>query len=143
MWQPLSMMRRRRSGGDRLLAYREQGVWRPLGSEAIAAYVKDLLGQGASAKDFRTWHATVLAAVTLASASPADDEASVRRNVTRTIAEVAEELGNTPAVSRDSYIDPRVLEAYEAEHDLDVPVPSSAGPGAASERAVRELLQES
>lgn len=142
VWAALSLLRRRRSGGDRLLAYREQGTWSELGSEAIGEYVKTLLGSEASAKDFRTWHATVLTAVTLAASGPADGEASVRRHVTRTISQVAVQLGNTPAVSRDSYIDPRLLETYEAERDLDVPVPPSGTPTEHTERALRLLLEE-
>ena len=142
LWEPLGRLRRRRSGGSRLLAYCEQGAWAPLPAAAVAAYLKALLGPEASAKDFRTWHATVLAAVTLAASGPADDESAVREHVSRTIAEVAEQLGNTPAISRDSYIDPRVVETYEREGDLELPVPPLASPDEASERAVRELLED-
>jgi DNA topoisomerase IB len=67
-----------------------------------------------SAKDFRTWNATVLAAVALAvsSISPSRSESARTRAVGRAVKEVAEYLGNTPAVCRRSYIDPRIIEAY-------------------------------
>ncbi|UFU04569.1 hypothetical protein LQF12_03390 [Ruania suaedae] len=139
---PLALLRRRRSGGDRLLAHRTGQGWEPLGTTTIASYLKDRLGTDASAKDFRTWHATVLAAVTLAAAGPAEDEATIRDHLTRTIADVADHLGNTPAVSRSAYIDPRVLEAYRSEGALELPAPDSE-PDEVSERAVRTLLRES
>ena len=66
------------------------------------------------AKDFRTWHATVLAAVGLAvSESAAGRDAARKRAIARVVREVADYLGNTPAVARASYIDPRVIERYE------------------------------
>jgi DNA topoisomerase IB len=68
----------------------------------------------ATAKDFRTWHATVIAATALAETTePGDTKASRRRAVVATMKEVAEYLGNTPALARSSYVDPRVVDAYE------------------------------
>jgi DNA topoisomerase IB len=67
-----------------------------------------------SVKDFRTWHATVLAAVGLAVSEGADTSESARkRAVARVVQEVAAYLGNTPAVARASYIDPRIISLYE------------------------------
>ncbi len=74
----------------------------------------ELSGEEFSAKDFRTWHATVLAAVGLAVSEPAAAaNGSRKRAVARVVREVADYLGNTPAVARASYIDPRVIELYE------------------------------
>ena len=83
-------------------------------SEDVNAYVKELAGDGFTAKDFRTWHGTVFAAVALAAAGevPAA-QAARRRRISAAVKEVAAELGNTPAVARASYIDPRLLDRYE------------------------------
>jgi DNA topoisomerase I len=105
-------LKRRRGGIDELLAYREGRRWRDVRSTDINAYIKEITGEDFSAKDFRTWGATVLAAVALA-VSPAKETATARkRAVTRAIKEVAHHLGNTPAVARASYIDPRVIDRY-------------------------------
>jgi len=105
-------LKRRRGGGEELLAYKRRGRWADVRSSDINAYVKELTGEDFSAKDFRTWGATVLAAVALA-VSPARDTATARkRAVTRAVKEVAHQIGNTPAVARASYIDPRVIDRY-------------------------------
>ncbi|HMJ79594.1 MAG TPA: DNA topoisomerase IB [Candidatus Dormibacteraeota bacterium] len=103
-------------GGDELLAYRNgDGVWRDVRSQDINEYLKAVAGGDYSAKDFRTWHATVLAALGLAVSTLARrSHAASRRAVTRTVTEVAHYLGNTPAVARSSYIDPRVIDRYLA-----------------------------
>jgi DNA topoisomerase-1 len=109
----VAALKRRRGGSPELLAYKERRRWRGLRSEDINAYLKEATGDGFSAKDFRTWNATVLAAVALAVAGDAPASKTGRkRAVTRAIAEVAHYLGNTPAVCRKSYIDPRVFDAY-------------------------------
>jgi DNA topoisomerase-1 len=108
-------LKRRRGGGSELLAYKERGRWHDLRAEDINAYLKDATGGDFSAKDFRTWNATALAAVALAvSGTSAGTRTARRRAVNRAIEEVAGYLGNTPAVCRASYIDPRVLDAYDA-----------------------------
>ncbi len=112
----LRELRRRRSGPPELLAYKEGRSWQPVHSDDINEYVKRHLGEEFSAKDFRTWNATVLAAVALA--RHAEDETSHRTKTSRkrvqgaVAKEVAELLGNTPAVARRSYIDPRVFDRY-------------------------------
>jgi DNA topoisomerase I len=100
--------------GEELLAYRDaQGQWRDVRSEDINAYLKELAGEEYSAKDFRTWHATVLMAAALAVSVPASrSAAAAKRAVTRAVQEVATYLGNTPAVCRRAYIDPRVIDRY-------------------------------
>jgi DNA topoisomerase-1 len=110
----ISMLRRRRGGGPELLAYQEEGRWRDLRSGEINEYVREAAGGEFTAKDFRTWHATVLAAVFLAlGARTSTSATSGRRMVSSAVREVAGLLGNTPAVARASYIDPRVVDRYE------------------------------
>src|SRR5207247_5892221 len=81
-------------------------------SADINAWIKEQTGGDFSAKDFRTWSATVLAAVALAVSTGAASPTSRKRAVTRAVKEVAHYLGNTPAVCRSSYIDPRVVDRY-------------------------------
>jgi DNA topoisomerase IB len=95
---------RRRAGGDTLLAYRESGRWRNLTADDVNAYIKLTLGGDCSAKDFRTWRGTVIAAHALAFPD-ATIPAAMR--------EVGEHLGNTATVARNSYVDPRVLDLFE------------------------------
>jgi DNA topoisomerase IB len=107
-------LRRRRDGGDQLLVYRSGPRWHDVTAADINDYLREVSGGDYTAKDFRTWHATVLAAVGLAvSESAAGREASRKRAIARVVREVADYLGNTPAVARASYIDPRIVERYE------------------------------
>jgi len=108
------LLKRRRGGDDELLAYRDDaGEWVDVRSSDINAYLREITGGEFTAKDFRTWHATVLCAVGLAvSASAPPSESARKRAVARAVAEVAHYLGNTPAVCRASYIDPRVIDLY-------------------------------
>ncbi len=109
-------LRRRRGGGAELLAYRNSRRWHDVSSADINDYLKELVGCEVSAKDFRTWHGTVLAAVALAGgdATSAHSRAGRAKAVRRAIDEVAGYLGNTATVSRKSYVDPRVVDHYEA-----------------------------
>jgi DNA topoisomerase-1 len=107
-------MKRRRNGGAELLAFREGGRWRDVRSADVNDYLREVAGDEFTAKDFRTWHATVLAAAALAAkAGEATAATSGRRLVSAAVREVAEYLGNTPAVARASYIDPRVVDRFE------------------------------
>ena len=116
---PLAMdvvgrLKRRRGGSDELLAYKDGGRWTDVRSGDINDYIKEITGKGYSAKDFRTWNATVLAAVALAvSGEVADTKTGRKRAISRAVKEVSHYLGNTPAVCRASYIDPRVFDAYD------------------------------
>jgi DNA topoisomerase IB len=108
-------LKRRRGGGAQLLAYRNGRRWHPLRSEEINEYLKQNLGEQFSAKDFRTWNATVMAAVSLATAGrDAASKTARKRAVDGSVRAVAELLGNTPAVARRSYIDPRVFDRYQS-----------------------------
>lgn len=147
----VTRLRRRRGGGDRLLAYWEGRRWHDVHSDELNRCLRDLAGVEVSAKDFRTWHATVLAAVALAVSEPAarGRPATRRRAVGRAVREVAGYLGNTPAVCRASYINPRVVELFEdgvtispalrsLGEDVRFGVPATQG---AVEEAVRRLLR--
>ena len=79
------------------------------------------MGIEASAKDFRTWHATVIAAAALAETDePGKTKASRKRAVSSAMKEVSDFLGNTPTLARSSYVDPRVVEAYERGRTIKV-----------------------
>jgi DNA topoisomerase IB len=107
-------LKRRKGGGDELLAYRSGPCWRDVTAADINDYLREIAGDEFTVKDFRTWHATVLAAVALAvSQQAADTERARKRAIARAVREVADYLGNTPAVARASYIDPRVIKLYE------------------------------
>jgi DNA topoisomerase IB len=124
---PLTTLRRRRGGDDELLAYRQCGRWVDVTSADINEYVKERLGPDASAKDFRTWHATVLAALELALRTPDATTRTARRRAEReAVKAVAEYLGNTPAVCRASYIDSRVLDLAERGRTIDLKLAARA-----------------
>jgi DNA topoisomerase I len=111
----LAALKRRRAGSQ-LLAYRAGRGWSELTAEGVNACLKRYSGGDFTAKDFRTWNATVLAAVALAG-SVADQKrgrAAREREVKRAIKTVAAYLGNTPAVCRASYVDPRVIDRFQA-----------------------------
>ena len=110
----VSELKRRRGGGEELLAFKEGRRWVDVKSPDINAYVKKATAGDFSAKDFRTWSGTVLAAVALAvSGMAATSKTSRKRAKARAVKEVARYLGNTPAVCRASYIDPRVFDRYD------------------------------
>jgi DNA topoisomerase IB len=109
-------LKRRRAAADcpDLLVYRSGKRWHNVTAGDINDYLRDVSGGDFTAKDFRTWHATVLAAVALAVSEPVAGSPSARkRAIARAVREVADYLGNTPAVARASYIDPRVITLYE------------------------------
>ncbi len=112
--QAVEVMRRRRAEDPRLLAYKDGRSWRSVLPDLVNAYVRDSTGLESTAKDFRTWHATVLTAAALAETDePGSSEASRKRAVSGAMKEVASYLGNTPTLARSSYVDPRVVDAYE------------------------------
>lgn len=144
----LDVMRRRRGGGDELLAWKDGSKWRDLDSTQVNTYVREVTGMEATAKDFRTWHATVLAALALAETEePGETKASRKRAVSGAMKEVAEFLGNTPALARSAYVDPRVIEAYESDRTIAGTARRSYKTTderqAALERATLKLLRES
>jgi DNA topoisomerase-1 len=107
-------MRRRKTKDQRLLAYQEMRRWAPLDAVRVNEYLREFTGGDMTAKDFRTWHATVLAAAALAETDePGDTKVSRKRAIRNAMVEVSEYLGNTPAIARTSYVDPRVVDLYE------------------------------
>ena len=143
-------LKRRRGGGEQLLAYRERRRWHDVRSEQINDYLKEQIGEEYSAKDFRTWNATVLAAVSLAAdGREAAPRRARKRAIDGAVSGVAEVLGNTPAVARRSYIDPRVFDRYLSGWTIGGAVDrigSLDGPDdrrrARLERAVLDLLHD-
>ena len=112
-FEVVAALKRRRGGGPELLAYKNGRSWADVRSPDINEYLKDVTGDDFSAKDFRTWAATMLAAIGLAvSGEVAATPTGRKRAVARAVKEVSHYLGNTPAVCRASYIDPRVIDAY-------------------------------
>lgn len=97
----------------------ENGKPHPIKPKDINAYLKAVTAPEFSAKDFRTWGGTILAALELADIGKAEEEKTLRKNILSAIKKVAEQLGNTPAVCRSSYIHPTVLQTYEAGITLD------------------------
>jgi DNA topoisomerase IB len=140
-YEIVAVLKRRRGGSEELLAYKAGGRWRDVRSDDINAYIKDATSEDFSAKDFRTWNATVLAAVALSvSGEVAGSKTGRKRAITRAIKEVSHYLGNTPAVCRASYIDPRVFDAYQG--GLVIKPPSGDVQQRAVEEAVLDLLNE-
>ena len=113
----VKQLRQRRGGGPELLAYRSgparTAPWVDVKSGDINDYLRSVTGGDDTAKDFRTWSATVMAAVGLAVSTHAESPTARKKAVTRVVKEVAEKLGNTPAVCRASYIDPRIVDLYD------------------------------
>jgi DNA topoisomerase I len=113
---------KRRRAGTQLLAYREDGHWAELHADEVNDYIKGCSGGEFTAKDFRTWNATVLAAVALAADDgPAKSGAARERRVRAAIKTVSAYLGNTPAVARASYVDPRVIDRFHAGATISLP----------------------
>src|SRR5262249_2393303 len=99
--------------GARLFHYLDaEGRAHPVTPRDVNAYIKAACGPEFSAKDFRTWGGTLLAAIALAEIGTAGEEPKIRRNLVRVCERVAERLGNTPTVCRSSYIHPIVFERY-------------------------------
>jgi len=146
--EALEVMRRRRGPSDgKLLAWKEGSRWHDLDSSHVNDYVRRTTGLEATAKDFRTWHATVIAAASLAeSDEPAATKASRKRAVVAAMKEVSEFLGNTPALARSSYVDPRVVDAYEEGTTIKAATRRRAATPAERqtilERAVLRLLSD-
>lgn len=83
-------------------------------SNDLNQYIHEVMGEEFSAKDFRTWAGTVIAAMALdeIGAVEAEDQRKLKKNIREAVVTVSEKLGNTPAIARNSYIDPRVIEHY-------------------------------
>ncbi len=121
---------------------RARGTWRPLRSHQVSNYIANRAGGHFTAKEFRTWNATVLMALLLANADPAPTARSRKSTIIAGVRGVADWLGDTPAVARSSYIDPRVISRYESDGELPaIPrLPAVLPAAAKAEIAVAALL---
>ncbi|HET7587917.1 MAG TPA: DNA topoisomerase IB [Gammaproteobacteria bacterium] len=115
-------------------------------SDDLNAYIHEIMGEDFSAKDFRTWAGTSLAALALDALGVADDVKQAEANIREAVRSVAQRLGNTPAIAKASYIDPRVTECYLDGRTLQyfreaVKEELEEGMISPTERAVLKLLQ--
>lgn len=117
----------------RLLAWKSDDHWRPLNAQEVNEYVRRRTNGDFTAKDFRTLHGSIIAATALRRLGPASNATRCARNVVVAVKETAEALGNTPAIARSSYIDPRVLDRYQSGDLLE-------NRGIAPETALRNLI---
>jgi DNA topoisomerase I len=151
VYEVVASLKRRRSGGADLLAFKEGRLWRDVRSSDINLYIKEITGGDFTAKDFRTWNATVLAAVAVGvSGEVARSQTGRKRAIARAVQEVARYLRNTPAVCRSSYIDPRVFDRYQSGWTIS-PALDGIGEGVtfgepstqgAIEKAVLDLIED-
>ncbi|HEY3464117.1 MAG TPA: DNA topoisomerase IB [Amycolatopsis sp.] len=130
---------RSRAESERLLVYREGGSWHEVHAADINERFKELAGEDCTAKDLRTWTATVLAAAAFAAADPPTSESARKRAEARVMKEVSQALGNTPAVCRSSYVDPRLVEAYRSERTI---APALKRAGRLDGDDAREVLEK-
>lgn len=127
--------------GEELLAYQvEDGTWRDVTSTEINAFLKEISGAEITAKDFRTWNATVLMAAQLAEAPPPRSRTARKKIVSAAYKQVSEQLGNTPAVCKASYVDPRVVDRFE--HGETVAEALREAAEAAADRDAQRLLEQ-
>ena len=139
----VATLKRRRGGGDELLAHKEEGRWVDLTSADINEYVKEATGGDFSAKDFRTWNGTMLAAVALASEARLNGSARPsKRAITRAVKAVAGFLGNTPAVARSAYIDPRVFDRYLSGWTIAPALSDGADSFGLERESTRQVIEE-
>jgi DNA topoisomerase-1 len=106
-------------GGRRLFRYRTEDGFCNLDSRKLNEYIQERMGEEFTAKDFRTWGGTLIAAVALAERGIPDTETEAKRVVAAVMRTVGERLGNTPAVARSSYVSPAVVEQYLDGRTLD------------------------
>jgi DNA topoisomerase-1 len=99
-------------GGPRVFRYEWEGSVFNLTGARLNDYVRTYLGDEFTAKDFRTWGGTLIAAIALAERGPVEKESEAKRVVVSVMRKVGRELGNTPAVARSSYVSPAVIDQY-------------------------------
>lgn len=92
--------------------YDDSGNLHDVSSHDVNSYIKQVMGEEFSAKDFRTWAGTLTASAELALAERAASERERKKTVTACVKKVAQKLGNTPAIARSSYIDPRIIKLF-------------------------------
>jgi len=127
----------------------ESGEVRDVKSRDLNVYVKEVMGEEFTPKDFRTWAGTLIAAVQLAQMGPVTKSEAAEKNVLEAVDAVAERLGNTRDIARSSYISPRVIDhylegsvvAYSGEH-LEEVIAAEQGDLTEGEKALLELLNK-
>ncbi|MBU8810005.1 DNA topoisomerase IB [Mycolicibacterium goodii] len=105
-------LQRGRTAGERFLAYKDSAGRVEVHADDLNLRFKEMVGEDYTVKDLRTWHGTVLAAAAFVDADPPVDPKVIKRVESAVMREVSEDLGNTPAVARSAYVDPRVVHAY-------------------------------
>ncbi|MFT7711079.1 DNA topoisomerase IB [Clavibacter tessellarius] len=110
---------KRRGPSARLLAYKDGRTWHPLGAADINDYVRERTGGEFTAKDFRTLHGTVAAAVSLAKHGPEATKGKRQRALAQAYRDAAEVLSNTPTIAKNSYVDPRLVDEYVHGRTID------------------------
>lgn len=139
---PIRSLIGRHGGGHELLAFRNGRGWSDVRAVEINEYLKEMMGGEYTAKDFRTWNATVLAAVELATnGTGAASKAARKRAATEATKRVAAYLSNTPAVCRSAYIDPRVFDRYDAGQTVRRSLRRIAADGEPGEFPERERIE--
>lgn len=139
---------RRDGASDRFLVCRNGSGWTDIRADDLNARFKELVGEEFSVKDLRTWHGTVLAAEAFVDADPPVSAKVVKRVEAAVMKEVSEALGNTPAVARGSYVDPRVVRGYEQGQTIAAAAKRAdraPNPGEAQailEKATRTLIRK-
>ncbi|MDQ7970121.1 MAG: DNA topoisomerase IB [Oxalicibacterium faecigallinarum] len=132
--------RMRELPGQDLFQYQdEEGELRAIGSADVNDYLRELSGEDYTAKDFRTWSGTVLAATALIACEPCQSDAHGKRMIVQAISDVAQKLGNTPAICRKCYVHPQVIACYTsgALHAMaKAPIPMQRTRSIAKEHAL-------
>ena len=144
VYEIVGELKRRRSGGAELLAYKERSRWVDVKSQDINDYLKSLTGETFTAKDFRTWNATVLAAVSLVPFERTTSKTGRTRAISQAVKDVARYLGNTPAVCRASYIDPRVFDRFRSRWTIAPAMDSLGDEGSTAfgELETQQVIEE-
>ena len=139
----LKALKNRKGGGHELLAYRRgRSGWADVKAAEINEYLKEVTAGDYSAKDFRTWNATVLAAVELAAnGHTADTKTARKRAAAAATKRVATYLHNTPAVCRQAYIDPRVFDRFDSGETIRAPLRRMVAGGEPGEFVERERIE--
>ena len=109
----------RTRGGRRLFRYRVGDEISHLTARRLNAYIGEFMGEEFTAKDFRTWGGTLIASIALAEHGPAETETEAKRAIAAVMRTVGEQLGNTPAVARSSYVSPAVVDQYLDGRTID------------------------
>jgi DNA topoisomerase I len=136
-------LKARRGGGPELLAYRNSRRWQDVASTEINDYIKETARGDFSAKDFRTWNATMLAAVLVAAeGADATTKTARKRTINDAVKGVAFFLGNTPAVCRASYIDPRVFDRFRSGWTIGGALEDLDDPSEIARPSVRRVVEE-